>query len=170
MTDAQITTAITNLASGTPNTVLELRDLFTELFNRSPKTGTIIMKDVSNAYITANFDGTGLGINLELGFAICNGNNSTRNWNDRMPLAYGSSNLTMGATKGSNTHTLLENEMPPHTHDMTFSGEDANSSGTTRTWLQQSEGSIVKASLPKGGGVAFSIENKSIVTLITMRL
>ena len=39
----------------------------------------VIELDVNAAYITANFDGTGLGINLCLGYAICNGQNGTKN-------------------------------------------------------------------------------------------
>ena len=166
MTDAQVTTAITNIADGTPNTAAELRALFTELFNRAPKTGTIVIKDVSNAYITANFDGTGLGQNLEAGYAIVNGENGTRNWDDRFPLAYGVTNTTMGAPVGNNTHTLTVDQLPPHDHDIPKATSDADglafSPGTNAS-------GFIKT-VAKGGGQAFSIKNKSIVTLVTMKL
>ena len=38
MTDAQVTTAIANIADNEPNTALEIRTLLTELFNRSYKS------------------------------------------------------------------------------------------------------------------------------------
>lgn len=112
MTDAQVTTAISNLASGTPNTVSEFRDLFTELFNRSYKTGDIMMISCSNVYIAANFDGTGLGIAERVGWAICNGNNGTRDYNGRVPLAYGVDYLTMGAADGSKDAVVVEHSHP----------------------------------------------------------
>ena len=171
MTDAQVTTAITNLASGTPNTVLELRDLFTELFNRCPKTGTIVIKDVSNAYITANFDGTGLGINLEAGYAIANGNNGTRSWDDCVPLAYGTTNTTMGASVGSNTVTLLPTNIPPLEVGYMPSSQD---NGNIGDYIETGNGERYypdKKLITIGtNSTPFSIKTKSIVTLITMKL
>ena len=114
MTDAQVATAITNIADGTPNTAAELRALFTELFNRAPKTGTIVIKDVSNAYITANFDGTGKGINLEEGYALVNGANGTRNWAGRVPVAYGTGYTTMGESLGNKDAVVVEHS---HTYN-----------------------------------------------------
>lgn len=112
MTDAQVTTAITNLADGTPNTALEIRTLFTELFNRSYKTGDVLLLSCSNAYITANFDGTGLGILERLGWAICNGANGTRDYSGRVPVAYGTGYTTMGATGGSKDAVIVEHSHP----------------------------------------------------------
>jgi len=170
MTDAQVTSAIAAIATGSPNTALEVRELFTELFNRSYKTGDIMMVACTNFYITENFDGTGLGINERVGWAICNGNNATRNYDDRMPVGFGTASPIMGIPRGSNTHTLIISEMPAHTHDMTFSAEDANTSGSTRTWLQSSGGTTVKTTTEKGGGQAFDIENKKIVTLFIQKI
>lgn len=73
-------------------------------------TGDIKEIDCTNAYITANFDGTGLGIKERLGWAICNGNNGTKNRNGRVSLAYGTSYTTMGVAAGEETHTLASNE------------------------------------------------------------
>ena len=115
MTDIQVTTAITNLASGTPNTALEFRDLLTELFNRSYKTGDVMMVSCSNAYITANFDGTGLGINERVGWAICNNNNGTRNYQGRVPLAYGTEYATMGTADGSKDAVIVA-----HAHEIKY--------------------------------------------------
>lgn len=76
------------------------------------RTGDIKEVDCSNAYITANFDGTGLGINERLGWAICNGNNGTKNRNGRVGLAYGSSYSSMGATGGAERVVLTNAETP----------------------------------------------------------
>ena len=139
MTDAQVTTAITNIADGTPNTALELRDLFTELFNRSYKTGDVMMISCSNAYITANFDGTGLGINERVGWAICNNQNGTRDYSERVPIAYGGTLLTMGATFGSKDAVVVE-----HSHEFAlpydFGGSEnmqslVESSNSDERWI-----------------------------------
>jgi len=165
-TRAEKLAMIAAIGTGEPNTALEIRNILTALLD--PPIGTIRMRDVSNAYITANFDGTGKGINEELGYAILNGNNGTRNWNDRIPLAYGTSNLVMGAQKGSNTHTLLKAELPSYNLELPLQNISSGSGGNN----VQGTGSLNpsgNALIPLGGsGTAFSIENKSIVTLVTM--
>src|SRR4051812_44209410 len=51
----------------------------------------VIELDCPQAYLAANFDGTGLGLTNGLwpGFAICNGNNGTKNRNGRVGIGYG---------------------------------------------------------------------------------
>lgn len=61
-------------------------------------TGDIKEIDCDDAYITANFTGTGLGINERAGWAICNGQNGTRNRTGRVSVAYGASPGGSGAT------------------------------------------------------------------------
>ena len=165
-TRAEKLAMIAAIGTGEPNTALEIRNILTALLD--PPIGTIRMRDVSNEYITTNFDGTGLGINEELGYAILNGNNGTRNWNDRIPLAYGTSNLVMGAQKGSNTHTLLKAELPSYNLELPVQNISSGSAGNNvqGTGATASGGTAL---IPLGGsGTAFSIENKSIVTLVTM--
>jgi hypothetical protein len=165
-TKTEILALINGIGTGSPNSASEMRDLLTAMMD--PPIGTIRMRDVSNAYITANFDGTGKGINEELGYAILNGQNGTRNWNDRTLLAYGTSNLVMGAQKGSNTHTLLKAELPSYNLELPVQNISSGSPGNNVQGTGSSNPSGT-ALIPLGGsGTAFSIENKSIVTLVTM--
>lgn len=163
-TRLEIQAMIAGIGTGEPNTAAEMRILLTALLD--PPSGTIIIKDVSNAYITANFDGTGLGINEEVGYAIVNGLNGTRNWDDRIPLAYGVTNPVMGAMKGSNTHELSIEEMPAHKHSIVANNDSGSSGGAS---YPPGGGAFVDTT-SNGGGQEFSIENKTIVTLITMKL
>ena len=165
MTDVQLQTAITNLATGSPNTAEEMRNILNEFYARSSKYGDIRMKDVSNAYISENFDGTGLGINLEVGWAIVNGQNLTRQWNGRVPLAFGTAFPVMGHSGGYQDATLVE-----HTH--VFSSSAGGDSGG---------GAVVTGSFPAEGGGSFGLLSAGesgveknyqpyIVTLITMKV
>lgn len=165
MTDAEVTTAISNLASGTPNTVSEIRDLFTELFNRSPKTGTIVIKDVSNAYIAANFDGTGLGINLEAGFALVNGANGTRNWAGRVPVAYGGTLTTMGATFGSKDAVVVE-----HSHGIKYASNSGGTKYAETPYIGDTIGGDMQPTESTGVSATDKNYQPSIVTLVTMKL
>lgn len=63
----------------------------------------VITLHVNSAYIAANFDVTGLGINLMDGYAICNGNNGTLNKDGRVGIAYGTTNNVVGQFGGSTT-------------------------------------------------------------------
>jgi hypothetical protein len=155
MTDAQVITAITNIADGTPNSALEIRTLLTELFNRSYKTGDVMMVSCSNAYITANFDGTGLGINERSGWAICNGNNLTRNYNGRVPLAYGVDYTTMGAQDGSKNAVIVEHE------HLLFSGANA----ATLNYLTPTTSPVDNSDGTGWGDEAYRIRGGSTPTL-----
>lgn len=170
MTDAQVTTAIANIATSSPNTALEIRTLLTELFNRSYKTGDVMMVSCSNSYITANFDGTGLGINERVGWAICNNNNGTRNYDDRLPLPYGVTNATMGAMKGANTVTLLATNIPPLTIPYTASVRDNGDAGTYLETAATEANGVQNLTTTGTNATPVSIENKTIVTLFIQKI
>ena len=83
------------------------------------QTGDIKEIDVTEAYITANFvsgGGTdGLGKNLRLGWAICNGNNGTVNRMGKVPVQRCPADTnfaTMGVTGGSDAHTISASDLP----------------------------------------------------------
>jgi hypothetical protein len=65
-----------------------------------------------STYLTANFDGSGLGRLERLGWAIMNGNNGTPNDHGKVVIAYGTAYSTLGATGGAETHTLTVPELP----------------------------------------------------------
>ena len=80
---------------------------------------------VNQAYITDNFDETGLGRNICLGWAIRNGNNGTDNIDGKVGIAYGASNNVIGRTGGSRDAVLVR-----HNHAM---GDQSGSSGSGTT-------------------------------------
>ena len=71
----------------------------------------VIEMDVTAQYLSDNFDGTGLGTNLCLGYAICNGANGTKNRNGKVALGYGTDYTTIGGIGGSKDAVLVA-----HTH------------------------------------------------------
>lgn len=111
MTRTELLALVTAIGTGEANTALEIRTVLTALVDGATLTNEVKLIDCSNAYIAANFDGTGLGINERVGWAICNGSNGTRNWSGRVPVAYGTGYLTMGATGGSKDAVVVA-----HTH------------------------------------------------------
>lgn len=80
---------------------------------------------VTQAYIDENFDETGLGRNICIGWAIRNGNNGTDNIDGRVGVAYGASNNVIGQTGGSKNAVLVH-----HNHAM---GDQSGSSGSGTT-------------------------------------
>ncbi len=114
MTVDQINDIIDLIADGVPNTALKVRNALKALSVGTGVTGDVKEIDVSNAYLLANFDPTGLGINERLGWAICNGNNGTRNRGGRVPMQYNATYPTLGATGGSADAVVVS-----HTHALT---------------------------------------------------
>ena len=80
---------------------------------------------VTQAYIDENFDETGLGRNICIGWAIRNGNNGTDNIDGKVGIAYGASNNVIGQTGGSKDAVLVQ-----HNHAM---GDQSGSSGSGTT-------------------------------------
>ena len=103
-------------------------------------TGDIKEIDCTNQYITDNFESNGMGKNEREGWAICNGNNGTRNRNGRVSVAYGTSFPSVGTTMnapvlgGSSTHTLQKTELPTIDVNLPgqWGGDDNNHSNQTR--------------------------------------
>lgn len=172
MTDAQLTTAIGNIADNTPNTALEMRNILFELMSRQVKPRTVIMRHVTNAYIVANFDITGLGINEEVGYAICNGNNTTQDWGGRVPIGFDSLELAnMGHTFGTPNAVLVLHE---HTTTLLQSNGE-NSFSTTQPLYSNSEGGdeaqlVTSNSSTEGQDGTNMNYQPSIVTLFVMKL
>jgi len=102
-------------------TIQELIDLITPLVNAIQFQ--VIELDVTQQYIIDNFDGTGLGINLMNGYAICNGNNGTINKDGRVGIAYGTNYNVVGAIGGSKDAAVVE-----HQHFM-FVANDGGQTG-----------------------------------------
>lgn len=112
MERSDIQVLIDAIATGVPNTALKVRNVLNAIADGTAQTGDIKEIDVSNAYLNANFDITGLGINERLGWAICNGQNGTRDRGGRVSMGYDVTNYpTLGAIGGSKDAVVVA-----HTH------------------------------------------------------
>lgn len=169
-TRSDIQVLIDNIATGVPNTALKVRTVLNVVANGTAQTGDVKEIDVVTSYIAANFDATGLGTNERLGWAICNGNNGTRNRSGRVPLQYNASTYpTLGATGGATTHTLTSNETPPVTITYTASADDNSGGGTyINTSPVQPDGT--RTLTTNGGGQAHNNMQPYIVTLFIQKL
>jgi hypothetical protein len=65
---------------------------------------------VSQAYIDDNFDETGLGVDLMLGYAICNGQNGTPNLDGLVSIGYGVNYPVIKAVGGSKNAVVVEHQ------------------------------------------------------------
>lgn len=170
MTDTELKAAITDIQDNTPNTAEEVRNILNELYRRTVKSKQIIIKDETTQYIAANFDGTGLGINLEDGYAICNGNNGTRNWDDRGLVAYGVTNTNIGQTVGVNEVTLSAANIPPLTIPYTGSNDDTGDNGSYLITSPSQPNGVKNLQTQGTISTPFTTKTKSIVTLVLMKL
>ena len=65
---------------------------------------------VTQSYIDENFDETGLGKNICLGWAIRNGSNGTDNIDGKVGVAYGVSNNVIGQIGGSRDSVVVKHD------------------------------------------------------------
>lgn len=108
---------------------------------------------VNQAYIDNNFDETGLGTNLMLGYAICNGNNGTPPMAGLVSIGYGGGYNVIGGFGGSkdavvvsHTHTVSPTESPTYGANGAVratwgaSAGDTGAAGTTTPLTTSSSG------------------------------
>ncbi|WPQ62209.1 hypothetical protein SIO70_28015 [Chitinophaga sancti] len=111
------------------NTVANIQASFTQQLNGLFKKGDVLEVDCDAQYIAGNFTSTGLGINERDGWAICNGNNGTRNRMGRFPVGYDASRADYnqpGKTGGLESVTLIESQMPKHKHNFGVTGQQTS--------------------------------------------
>lgn len=107
------------------DTIANMKTSFISLLNSLWKKGDVIEVDCDAKYILDNFNNTGLGINERAGWAICNGNNGTKNRMGRVAVGYDPSRAdynTPGKTGGAESVTLTVEQMPSHNHHFSAAG------------------------------------------------
>ncbi len=156
---------IDDIEDGVPNTALKVRTILNELADGSAQTGDVKEIDVSTAYIAANFDPSGLGFNERSGWAICNGNNGTRDRGGRVAIQYSTSYPVLGAVGGVKDAVVVA-----HTHGV---GSYHSGSGSLLySSIGLESGSDVVYSETASTGVSGSNMNMQpyIVTLFIQKL
>ena len=120
MTYSEIQNLIdTNLASDTKIPALKHREvehaLLDYIQSNLSQSGDIKRVKCDLAYLESNFEVDGLGKNLRLGWAICNGNNGTDNLAGRVGVGYGLGYSVLGQTGGSTDAVVVE-----HSHGIKY--------------------------------------------------
>ena len=108
-----------NLASGIKIPAVDHREVEMALLNyindNLPKQFDIKYIWADTTYLGDNFETSGLGKLLRLGWAICNGNNGTPNLGGRMIMTYGGDFTTLNAIGGSKDAVVVE-----HSHGIKY--------------------------------------------------
>lgn len=175
MERSDIQVLIDAIADGVPNTALKVRNVLNAIADGTAQTGDVKEIDVSTSYIAANFDVTGLGKNERLGWAICNGNNGTRNRSGRVPLQYDVSNYpTLGATGGNNTISLNANNIPVLSANLPVSSGDNGGGDFSRimaTNIEPQGSKLYTNTINQGStNTPIDIRQQYIVTLFIQKL
>lgn len=163
MTRTEIQTIIDDIETGVPNTALKVRTALETIADGISQTGDVKEIDVSNAYLTANFDASGLGTNQRLGWAICNGNNGTRNRGGRVGIQYNSTYAVLGATGGSKDAVVVQHNHLSNGFGSFGSGSDGLASNSYQY------GQIVNTSTVGESGTDKNMQ-PYIVSLFIMKL
>jgi hypothetical protein len=178
MTYEQISELIdTNLASGQKIPALKHREVEHALLDyiqaSLAQSGDIKRIKCDLTYYTANFEVDGLGKNLRLGWAQCNGNNGTDDLTGRVGVGYGLGYSTFSAPIGSNSVSLLAENIPKL--DVTLPVSNADNGGGSKIYIMATdlEGAGTKTYLNTIGSstpTAINVMQKGIVNLYIMKL
>ena len=116
--------------------------------------------DCNNAYRDIHFDSTGLGRLERIGWAICNGNNGTKNRGGRISIGYSQEVVdanhslldnaynVLGGLVGVKKHLLTETEIPLHDHDTV---DEATFGSYRRQGVQNDEDDSIIITFPGSG-------------------
>lgn len=134
-------TGIANIADTKDLPLVRLNDLY------GLQSGMMVPYGKDFTLIASQFDGTGLGIGLFEGFAICNGQNGTPNMGGRVAVGYDNTDAdydTVGKVGGVKTVTLTgaQSGVAAHSHSITDPGHthDLNVSEATPKIVGQNSG------------------------------
>jgi len=158
-----------NLASCQKIPALKHREVEHELLDyiqaNLAQSGDIKRIKCDLAYYTENFEVDGLGKNLRLGWAQCNGNNGTDDLTGRVGIGYGLGYSIFGAHGGSKDAVLVE-----HSHGIKY----ASTSGGTKYPETPYIGDTIGGDMQGTSTVGVSGTNKNmqpyIVQLYIMKL
>ena len=117
----------TNLADFSNIVPEEHREVANALVSEFAMIGEIKMLNVTQEFIDTNFDATGLGILSFTGWAICNENNGTKNFQGRVAIG-NSEYYPIGTTGGNKDAVVVE-----HSHSISTSPNDEFGYVTSKT-------------------------------------
>lgn len=142
-----------------------------------PITNTFLTRDIKEvdcdaAYITANFDNTGLGINERLGWAICNGNNGTKNRMGRTSIGYDPINYPVGTYLVPNIGGNKDAVVVEHSHTSYGFAINQNFTDAGPTDGQGNKDGVLETRNTSTVGVSGTDKNMQpyIVTLIIQKI
>lgn len=169
MTRTELKDLITStIQDDSPNSAAEIRNILGLIIDGF--SNTVEIREVPTSYISENFDPTGLGINLELGYAICNGNNGTRDWRGRVPMQYSDTFPTLGAPLGSANSVLVSHDHQQGSESLynlygggSASGGRTYPSGSIQAYRQQNTSTVGESGVNKN-------YQPSIITLFVQKL
>lgn len=166
MTIVQFNALVTARADNGGNRISSERTLWNALKDAVFMVGKVEELDVDANFISTKFNLTGLGIGTMEGFAICNGNNGTKNRNGRVAIGYDPVNYaTMGATLGSKDAVVIA-----HSHTTQYGQAGVGTLYPEQTYVSNTIGGESQTTSSVGvSGVGLNIQ-PSIVTLFIQRI